>query len=100
MQEPKREQRNFGYWLRRKFEGVDMSFKVFVKDRNNRAASGVEVFVQWKSGTSRRRTDENGIADTEVNSGGTVEYIQINGQKQGKTNFAVASDEVVTFTLP
>jgi hypothetical protein len=74
-----------------------MSVKVQVTDSNNRAVAKAEVFVKWKSGGfSKEHTSNSGVADLKC-SGGTIEYIEVWGEKVLGT-LTVGNDEMVEVT--
>lgn len=73
-----------------------MSIRIFVKDRNNRVAPKVEVFIKWKGGgTSRGRTGDNGVYDTGINSTSTIDYVQVDGRGREYTGVLVRADETL-----
>lgn len=59
-----------------------MGFKIQVVDRSRRPLKRWPVTVMWEpSGVSRGTTDDNGIYDTRVNSGGTIKYAEAGGER-------------------
>lgn len=58
-----------------------MSVKIQVTDSSGKPVKNAEVFIKWYSGHSKCHTNQSGVADSGVSSGGTIEYIQVWGRK-------------------